>query len=231
MVYPMLHFRGLLLRYICHTLAFGQFAAHQLVCDLICTALMGALRVAIERCHAQRIYSGLIGKLCAVVVRYRVEDMFPIAANLPFQPLQSADGIGGGLALWLYNDFSAGFTVGHDKAAFARSFGLADDAIQFPMADFFAVPYGLRAVLYAAVFRVRHVGMCDGSFTLLRVSLRQVLIAQRREQLHIDIAVTGGFTYHNTVVIADLRYCILRAGAGQHMRFERSQIVRTVADF
>lgn len=125
----MLHFRGLFLRYLRHALALGQFAAHQFVCNFVRAALVGALWMAIERCHAQRIYTGLIGKFRAVVVRYRVEDGFPIAANLPFEPLQGADGIGGGFALCFYNDFGTGFAVGHYKTAFAGSFGLAYDAI------------------------------------------------------------------------------------------------------
>ena len=75
----------------------------------------------------------------------------------------------------------------------------------------FQLAYGFGTVLYTAVFRVRHVGACNRSFTLLRVSLRQVFITQCREQLHINIAVTGSFANHDTVVVANLRYCILWA--------------------
>ena len=139
------------------------------------------------------------------------------------------DCIGGSFTPGFDDDFTSGFAVGHYKATLAGSFGLAYDAIQFPVSDFFTVSDTLCAVFNTAVFGVGYVRVCDGSFTLLWVALRQVLIAQRLKQAHADIAVTGCFTYRDTVGAADLCYCILRAGSGQHIRFQRGQIVRATA--
>lgn len=78
----MLHLGSLFLRYFCQLLPLGSLRLHQFVCNLICTALVGTLRMAIECCHAQRVYTVLVGKLGAVVVRDGVEYQLPIAANL-----------------------------------------------------------------------------------------------------------------------------------------------------
>ena len=69
-------------------LPFGQFTAYQLVCDLIRAALMRGLRMAVERSHAEGIYTGLISKFRAIVAGQCLEDHVPIAAYLALEPLQ-----------------------------------------------------------------------------------------------------------------------------------------------
>lgn len=81
MVYPVLYLGGLLLRHLGHALTFGQFTAYQLVCDLVRAALMRGLRMAVERSHAESIYTGLVGKFRAIVAGQRLEDHVPIAGQ------------------------------------------------------------------------------------------------------------------------------------------------------
>ena len=187
--------------------------------------------MAIECCHAQRVYTVLVGKLGAVVVRDGVEYQLLIAANLTFKPLQGMDCIGGSFTPGLDDDFTSGFAVCHYKATLAGSFGLAYDAIQFPMSNFFTISNTLCAVFNTAVFWVGHVGMGYSALSFLWVTLWQVLIAQAGKQLHLYISVACGLTDGHAVVIANLRYCILRTGSGQDVRFQRGQIVRTITNF
>ena len=60
---------------------------------------MRGLRMAVERSHAEGIYTGLVSKFRAIVAGQRLEDHVPIAANIAFEPLQSLYGFGGGFVL------------------------------------------------------------------------------------------------------------------------------------
>ena len=99
------------------------------------------------------------------------------------------------------------------------------------MSDFFTVSDTLCAVFNTTVFWVGHVGMGYGALAFLWVTLWQVLIAQAGKQLHLYVSVAGGLADGHAVVTADLRYCVLRTGSGQDVRFQRGQIVRTITDF
>ena len=84
------------------------------------------------------------------------------------------DCIGGSFTPGLDDDFTSGFAVGHYKATLAGSFGLAYDAIQFPMSDFLTVSNTLCAVFNTTVFWVGHVGGLTVS-TILTLILVPVL--------------------------------------------------------
>ena len=195
MVYPVLYLGGLFLRYFCHALTFGQFTAYQLVCDLVRAALMRGLRMAVERSHAEGIYTGLVSKFRAIVAGQRLEDHVPIAANLALEPLQGLDRFGGGLILDLQDDFGAGRPLGHYQTAFAFALGLAYHAIDFPVERGLSGVYGVCSALYASVARVCHVGAVHLALAFLWVALWQVLIAQGWEKAHFYVAVAGRLAY------------------------------------
>ena len=134
-IHPVLYLRGLRLRDAGKALALRELAANQLVVDLICAALMGALRVAVKHSHAQAVYSGLIGELGAVIGSECVEDQLPITAEVPAKAPKLAHGFCRSLALGLEDDFCAGLSFGDHQQAFALAAGLAYDAVNLPMAN------------------------------------------------------------------------------------------------